>query len=77
MHFQKVRFEEESVHFVKPPSKAVETWTGEPEYDRSLFIRIFCPEGLEKTELRCTVTCDGHIFKTGILDAEEDGEKVH
>ncbi|KAK7503175.1 hypothetical protein BaRGS_00005440 [Batillaria attramentaria] len=74
---KKVRFEEEKAQVVKPPMKDSEAWTGELDYDRSLFVRIFCPEGLEQTQIRCTLTCDGQIFKTGILDDDEqDGEEV-
>ena len=72
---QKVRFEEEKVQVIKPQMKDAEVSTETPDYDRSLFIRIFCPEGLQdQTQLRCTLTCNGQIYKTGILDDPEDEE---
>ena len=70
-----MRFEEERVQVIKPQMKDVEVSTETPDYDRSLFIRIFCPEGLQdQTQLRCTLTCNGQIYKTGILDAPEEEE---
>lgn len=59
---------------VKPPVAESAVWTGEPEYDRSLFVRVYCPDGLQQTQLRCTLTCNDQIFKTGILDPADDEE---
>ena len=60
---------------IKPPMKEAEVSTETPDYDRSLFVRIYCPDGLEdKSQIRCTLTCSGQIFKTGILDSPEDEE---
>ncbi|PVD29205.1 hypothetical protein C0Q70_11802 [Pomacea canaliculata] len=73
---KKVRFNEETVvtQAVKPPVAESAVWTGEPEYDRSLFVRVYCPDGLQQTQLRCTLTCNDQIFKTGILDPADDEE---
>ena len=54
---------------IRPPTKDVTCSTEEPDYDRSLFIRIFCPEGMEQTELKCSLSYSGNMFKTPILDA--------
>ncbi|XP_076445536.1 uncharacterized protein LOC143283248 [Babylonia areolata] len=74
---KKVRFEEEKVQVSKPQMKDMDVSTAAPDYDRSLFVRIFCPEGLEdQTLIRCSLTCNGQIFKTGILDSADDEEEV-
>ncbi|KAK7108804.1 uncharacterized protein [Littorina saxatilis] len=73
---KKVRFEEERVQVIKPPMKDEEITTETPDYDRSLFVRIYCPNGLEDKEfIRCSLTCNGQIFKTGILDSRDDEEE--
>ncbi|GFS13780.1 histone-lysine N-methyltransferase SETD1B-A-like [Elysia marginata] len=68
---KKVRFEESFARpmTIRPPTKDVTCSTEEPDYDRSLFIRIFCPEGMEQTELKCSLAYSGNMFKTPILDA--------
>lgn len=73
-----MRFEEQKpVQVVKPPMRDATVYTNEPTYDRSLFIRIFCPDGLQDiSKIRCTLTCNGQIYKTGILDAPEGEEEV-
>lgn len=54
------------------------TWTGQPDYDRSLFIRIFCPEGLEQlgTGIKCSLSYSGNMFKTPDLDTPEEEVKL-
>lgn len=71
---KKVRFEESFARplTIRPPTKDVTCSTEEPDYDRSLFIRIFCPEGMEQTELKCSLAYSGNMFKTPILDAPPD-----
>ncbi|RUS81620.1 hypothetical protein EGW08_010633, partial [Elysia chlorotica] len=68
---KKVRFEESFARpmTIRPPTKDVTCSTEEPDYDRSLFIRVFCPEGMEQTELKCSLSYGGNMFKTPILDA--------
>ncbi|KAL8566979.1 hypothetical protein ACOMHN_059779 [Nucella lapillus] len=73
---KKVRFEEEKAQVIKPPMTDVDISTADPNYDRSLFVRIYCPEGLQdQSLLRCTLTCNGQMFKTGILDVTEEEEE--
>lgn len=77
---KKVRFEEQqTIAVVRPPMKDKNISTETPIYDRSLFVRIFCPGGLQEySQIRCTLTCNGHIFKTGLLDSpagEEEAEE--
>ncbi|CAL1543054.1 unnamed protein product [Lymnaea stagnalis] len=70
---KRVRFDTSSTSApVRPPMKDVDVWTGEPDYDRSLFIRTFCPEGLRQTELKCSLSYGGKMFKTTLLDPVDD-----
>ncbi|GFN85725.1 histone-lysine N-methyltransferase setd1b-a-like [Plakobranchus ocellatus] len=75
---KKVRFEESFARpmTIRPPVKDAICSTEEPDYDRSLFVRIFCPEGMEQTELKCSLSYSGNMYKTPILDvpAEESPE---
>ncbi|CAG5134134.1 unnamed protein product, partial [Candidula unifasciata] len=57
---------------VRPAMRDNETWTHEPEFDLSLFVRIFCPEGLQQSDLKCSLTCNGNVFKTPVLDQPDD-----
>jgi len=71
---QKVRFEDSFARpmTIRPPMRDADAWTGQPDYDRSLFIRIFCPEGMEESELKCSLSYEGQMFKTPILDGPEE-----
>ncbi|XP_059166381.1 uncharacterized protein LOC131948723 isoform X2 [Physella acuta] len=62
---KKVRFEE---LVCRPPMKDADVWTDEPTYERSLFIRTFCPEGLRQLELKCSISYAGKMLKTPVLD---------
>ncbi|BFZ10160.1 hypothetical protein BsWGS_13199 [Bradybaena similaris] len=59
----------------RPSTQDAETWTHEPEFDHSLFVRVFCPEGLQQTGLKCSLTYNGKVLKTPILDMSD--EKTH
>ncbi|XP_005097136.1 uncharacterized protein LOC101862724 isoform X2 [Aplysia californica] len=71
---KKVRFEDSFARpmTIRPPMRDADAWTGQPDYDRSLFVRIYCPEGLEESELKCSLSYEGQMFKTPILDGPEE-----
>ena len=56
--------------FIRPPMKDKAAWTGAPDYERYLHIRVYKPEGLDYRELKCALTCGTQHFKTGILDIQ-------
>lgn len=59
-------------HVVRSLMKDAQTWTHDPEFDCSLFIRIFCPEGFRKSGLKCSLSYSGNMFKTPILDDSDN-----
>ena len=78
--FQKVRFaqeqEEKPPEPPKPEMKEVSVWTHEPEYDNYLYVRVHTPKNLKQTELKCMITFQNKILKTGRLDIVEEEEEV-
>ena len=71
---QKVRFEDSFARpmTIRPPMRDADVWTGQPDYDRSLYVRIFAPEGLDQSELRCSLSYEDKMFKTPILDSMQE-----
>ncbi|KAL4232688.1 hypothetical protein ACF0H5_007376 [Mactra antiquata] len=66
---KKVRFAEEKKEYVvKKETKDAESWTQEPEYDRFMFVRVYNPVGMDKTDLKCSITFGKQFFKTDKLD---------
>lgn len=57
--------------FIRPPMKDKEAWTGAPEYERSLHVRVYKPEGLDYRELKCKLTYGKQVHTTGLLDVQE------
>jgi hypothetical protein len=78
--FQKVRFaqeqEEKPPEPPKPEMKEVSVWTHEPEYDNYLYVRVHTPKNLKQSELKCMITFQNKILKTGRLDIVEEEEEV-
>ena len=54
--------------YIRPPMKDTGTYTGELDYDRHLYARVYKPEGLDYRELRCRIVCGKQTYKTDILD---------
>ncbi|XP_071114202.1 uncharacterized protein [Haliotis cracherodii] len=72
---KKVRFGETvPPPVVKPQMRDMSIDTGEPEYDLYLHVRMFAPEDLNHQGLKCSVTYGDQMYKTGVLDVEEDKE---
>ena len=77
---KKVRFaqeqEEKPPEPPKPEMKEVSVWTHEPEYDNYLYVRVHTPKNLKQTELKCMITFQNKILKTGRLDIVEEEEEI-
>lgn len=78
---QKVRFAEEQESKIeeekepeppKPEMKEVAVWTHEPDYDNFLYVRVHTPKSIDKKELKCMITFQNKIIKTGRLDVVEE-----
>ncbi|XP_050390798.2 uncharacterized protein LOC126809962 [Patella vulgata] len=70
---KRVRFgSEQAPVIVKPPTTETAVWTGEPDYDVYLYVRIFQPQGLDSHDLKCSLTYDNQMFKTGVLDLQDE-----
>lgn len=78
---QKVRFaeeqetkpeEEKEPEPPKPETKEVSVWTHEPEYDNFLYVRVHTPKSIDQKDLKCMITFQNTIIKTGRLDVEEE-----
>uniref|UniRef100_A0A2C9LC74 Uncharacterized protein n=1 Tax=Biomphalaria glabrata TaxID=6526 RepID=A0A2C9LC74_BIOGL len=73
---KKVRFEE-TLAPSRPPMQETSTCTNEPDYDRSLFIRVFNPEGFKHPELKCSISFNGKMYKTPVFtQLDEEIEDV-
>ena len=48
--------------------KEAAAWTEDPEYDRWLYLRFFCPDGIDGEQLRCVTRFGKQKEKTDILD---------
>ncbi|XP_076079836.1 uncharacterized protein LOC143049946 isoform X1 [Mytilus galloprovincialis] len=73
---KKVRFAEEQEEKPpeppKPEMKEVAVWTHEPEYDHYLYVRVHTPKSIKQEELKCMITFQNKILKTGRLDVVEE-----
>ncbi|CAC5415979.1 unnamed protein product [Mytilus coruscus] len=73
---KKVRFAEEQEEKPpeppKPEMKEVAVWTHEPEYDHYLYVRVHTPKSIKQAELKCMITFQNKILKTGRLDVVEE-----
>ena len=68
-----MRFDGDVVTTAKVQTVNSQVSTECPEYERSLFVRIFHPVDVKEHNLiRCTLSCGGQIFKTGVLDDKGD-----
>ncbi|CAG2185302.1 unnamed protein product [Mytilus edulis] len=56
----------------KPEMKEVAVWTHEPEYDHYLYVRVHTPKSIKQEELKCMITFQNKILKTGRLDVVEE-----
>jgi len=56
----------------KPEVAEVGVTTHPPEYDVILFVRCFCPKGIEGRHVKCSITHGAQYEKTSRLDFTDE-----
>ena len=56
----------------KAPTMDQAISTNEPEYERYLVIRIYTPQGIEETDLKCSIIYGEERLMTDVFEPENE-----